>query len=214
MNENTLNKTHLRTIQYWFEDGIVEISFGVVLLFLAASYYVDVLMPDSLLANLFYGMFILILIGGWFVVNKAVTWLKERITYPRTGYVSYKREKDSGKPRRLVIAMLVGALVSAGTVILVVQRPMGLNVMPAAGGLMLGLVLGLIGFRTALPRFYIPAAFGLLFGFGLTFSGIGNMLGLAILYSATALLLIVTGIIVLNRYLRANPAPAEAGDDQ
>ncbi len=214
MNADTLNKTHLRAIQYWFEDGIVEIAVGVLFLLLAGYFYVDATQPDSLLANLLGGLFVLLLVSGWYLVGWIIKLLKERLTYPRTGYVAFRRDKNSQKPVRLALALSVGALMAAMFATLALNPPMGLNFMPLGSGLVMALVFGLIGYRTALPRFYLLAAFGLVLGAGLGLSQIGNGLGMTAIYALMALALIGTGLVILSRYLRQNPAPAEASDGQ
>ncbi|RPH61577.1 MAG: hypothetical protein EHM81_03975 [Chloroflexi bacterium] len=214
MNADTLNKTHLRAIQYWFEDGIVEIAVGVLFLLLAGYFYVDATQPDSLLANLLGGLFVLLLVSGWYLVGWIIKLLKERLTYPRTGYVAFRRDKNSQKPVRLALALSVGALMAAMFATLALNPPLGLNFMPLGSGLVMALVFGLIGYRTALPRFYLLAAFGLVLGAGLGLSQIGNGLGMTAIYALMALALIGTGLVILSRYLRQNPAPAEASDGQ
>jgi hypothetical protein len=211
MNTN-MNKTQLRTIQYWFEDGIVEITVGILLMLLAAFFYIDAIMPDSLMTSLFFGSFVLVLLGSFYVAGKVITWLKEHITYPRTGYVSY-RQKGNRK-RRMMLALVIGMAVAAMLAFIVINRPFGLNIMPIATGMVIALVSGLIGFRTGLPRFYTLAAFGLVLGTSITVSGIGGSLGLAMLYAAAGLAYLCVGLLTLNHYLQMNPTPAEAGNDQ
>jgi hypothetical protein len=214
MNVNTLNKTHLRAIQYWFEDGIVEIAVGALFLLLAGYFYVDTTQPDSLFANLLGGLFVLLLVSGWYLVGWIIKLLKERLIYPRTGYVAFRRDKNSSKPLRLALALIVGALMGAMFATLALNPPLGLNFMPLGSGLVMALVFGLIGYRTALPRFYGLAAFGLVLGAGMGLSQIGNGLGMTAIYALMALALISTGLVILSRYLRQNPAPAEASDGQ
>jgi hypothetical protein len=97
---------------------------------------------------------------------------------------------------------------------LALNPPLGLNFLPLGSGLVMALVFGLLGYRTALLRFYLLAAFGLVLGAGLGLSQIGNGLGMTAIYALMALALISTGLVVLFRYLRQNPAPAEASDGQ
>jgi hypothetical protein len=210
MNENTLNKTHLRTIQYWFEDGIVELGIGGLFLLLGIYLYLQATLEIRFLAELLSGAFALVFIGGWYLAGRFIRSAKERITFPRTGYVAYKRDRNAKKPVRLALAMIIGSLVSGGVIVLIARHPLGMNLIPTITGLAVAIVLGLIGFRTRLPRFYLPAVFGLLCGIGLSVSGIGNILGIAWLYLATAFVLLISGAIVFRRYLIANPAQPES----
>ena len=210
MNENKLNKTYLRTIQYWFEDGIAELGIGGLFLLLGIYFYLQATLENGFLADLLSASFVLIFIGGWYLAQYFIRSLKERITFPRTGYVAYKFDKNNKKILRIALAIIVGALVSAALLMFFSSRPLGIdNIMPAATGLAIAIVLGVMGLYTGLPRFYIPAVFSLLCGVGLTMSGIENILGTAFAYLATALVLLVTGAIVFRRYLNTNPAPAD-----
>lgn len=214
MNEKTLNKVHLRAIQYWFEDGLAELGLGGFFLLLGLYFYLQTTLKNDFLLGLLAATFLLIFLGGWYLTGRFVRAAKEKITFPRTGYVAYKSNPKRHKPLRLALAMLVSALISAGLIGLNAQRPLGLDLLPAATGLGMAIVLGLIGFRTRLPRFYLPALFGLLCGISLTLSGYENLFGIALLYLACALVLGLSGTIVFSRYLRTHPAPSEASDDQ
>ena len=65
MNENKLNKTYLRTIQYWFEDGIAELGIGGLFLLLGIYFYLQATLENGFLADLLSASFALIFIGGW-----------------------------------------------------------------------------------------------------------------------------------------------------
>jgi hypothetical protein len=209
MNEEMINKAHLRTIQYWFEDGLAEIAGGGLFLLLGVYFYLQATLEKGFLAEILGGIFVLVFLGGWYLTGRFVRSGKEHISIPRTGYVAYKRDKNKRKPLRLALTLTISALFSAGMIVLATMRPFGLDVLPAAGGLAIALVLGLMGFRSGLPRFYVPAAVGLLGGLGLSISGRGDIPGMAIVYIFTALVLIANGGIALYRYLQANPVPAE-----
>jgi hypothetical protein len=210
MNEKTLNKTYLRTIQYWFEDGIVELGMGGMFLLLGIYFYLEATLKDSYLAEQLSAAFLLIFLGGWYLMGKFIRSAKERITFPRTGYVAYKLDKGNKKYLRLALALIVGMLVSGALLMLLSSRPLGIdNLLPASTGLVIAIVLGVMGSSTGLPRFYLLAVFGLLCGIGLTMSGIENDLGTAFVYLATAVVLLISGAIVFRRYLKTNPAPTD-----
>lgn len=210
MNENRLNKTQLRTIQYWFEDGIVELGIGSLFLLLGIYFYLQATLKNTYWVEQLSVAFVLVFVVGWYLIDSFIRSAKERITFPRTGYVAYKSDKNNKKLLRLVLAIIVGVLVSAGLLVMFSSRPLGIdNMLPAATGLTIAIVLGIMGFYTSLPRFYIPAVFGLLCGVGLTMSGSGNNLGTAFVYLTTAFVLIIIGAIIFRRYLKVNPVPAD-----
>jgi len=210
LDENKLNKTYLRTIQYWFEDGIVELGIGSLFLLLGIYFYLQATLENKVWVEQLSASFALVFILGWYLIDSFIRSAKERITFPRTGYVAYKPDKSNKKLVRLVLAIVVGVLVSAGLLVVFSSRSLPIdNLLPAATGLTITLVLGVMGFYTRLPRFYLPAVFGLLCGVGLTMSGSENTLGTAFLYLATAFVLIIIGAIIFSRYLKANPVPAD-----
>ena len=51
MEKVAWNKTLLRSIQYWFEDGIVEIVMGGMFLLVGIYFYLQVVMENSRLAE-------------------------------------------------------------------------------------------------------------------------------------------------------------------
>jgi hypothetical protein len=74
-------------------------------------------------------------------------------------------------------------------------------------------ILAMIGWKIALPRYYLIAAITLLTSIVLLFSGPGGNPGLAMLCGAMSLVLFASGGITLWRYLRHNPLPAESPDE-
>jgi hypothetical protein len=210
MNEETIHKAQLRGIQYWFEDGLAEIGTGGLFLLLGLYFYLQATLEKFFWGELLSGAFILIFLGGWYLAGRFVRTVKERITFPRTGYVAYQRNKNRKRPLRLALTLITASLFSGASIVLVSKRPLGMDIMPIVNGLTIAFVFGLMAFRTGLARLYLPAAIGLLCGLALSLNGTGNITGLALDYMATAFTLIASGVIVLRRYLNSNPGPEQA----
>jgi hypothetical protein len=204
-----LKKPQLRAIQYFYADGSFEFSFGGLCLLLAIYFTIQAAAPKSLLSNILDMGFILIVLGGSFLINRLVQALKERVTYPRTGYVAYKREYGLKRGVRLAMGMLIGALLSAFTIIAITKSPNVMDWMPGITGLIFAAVIAWLGYRSALPRFYLVALAVLLISVGLASSGIGNMSGLALVYGLTSLVLFVSGGVTLWKYLRSTRSPQD-----
>jgi len=81
--------------------------------------------------------------------------------------------------------------------------------MPIFSGILFGLVLAIIGWRTAISRFYLLALLSAVVGIALTFIGFENYPGLVAYYAAIAVILLFTGACVLRSYLRQNPVPRD-----
>jgi hypothetical protein len=85
--------------------------------------------------------------------------------------------------------------------------------MPGLGGLLFSGLWALVGWKIALPRFYLVAAASLLVGAGLLVSGVGRNLGMASLFGAESVFLFASGGVTLWKYLHQNPAPQESPDE-
>lgn len=196
---NEIDKTILRTRQYWYEDGLTEVSFGVACLLLALFFYLQVIAPpESTLATLLNSGMVLVLIGIILLTRYLVNWAKARLTYPRTGFVAY--QKSSGKQRWMAggLAMLIGAIVAAMTI----NEPASLAWMPAVTGLLIGAAMLYFAYRLGLLRFYLLSLAAILIGPGLSLAGIGNLPGLAWFYALFGLVFLVSGGLTLQSYLK------------
>jgi hypothetical protein len=71
----------------------------------------------------------------------------------------------------------------------------------------------IIGWKVALPRFYLIAIISFLAGTGLFINGIGSYLGWALSLGVMGTALLFSGGITLGNYLRQNPAPRELPDE-
>lgn len=188
-----------RTYGYFYIDGLAEIASGGMFILVGAWLVVMALVepgtPAAVVAAL--GLPVIIL-GGTYLLNRLVRSLKERYTYPRTGYVAYRREKRDSKRWILIGFVLL-------LPILLMLLPESWNELPLVIGAILGAVLVYLGYRMLVRRFYLPggAAVGLgvlcaLFvqsetlGAGLTFLGTGVLLG-------------ISGGLVLRSYLEEHP---------
>jgi hypothetical protein len=199
--KNELNKAVQRTQRYWHVDGLTEIAFGGICLMLGAYFYLEAVVPKGIpLANLLDAGFLLLILAGSLLAGRFVNAVKTRLTYPRTGYVAYRK---AGPYRRWISAalgMLIAFLASA----LLVSSPGSLDRMPAITGLILGAVLLYFGYKVGLMRFYVLSFVSLLAGFGLAFSGTGDQLGLAVFYGLISLALLISGGMTLRTYLKEN----------
>ncbi len=123
-----------KTKSYWYEDGLAEILAGLffvaVCLLLLADWQTPAGSPWKAAWSPLLMVFTLVwVVGG----RKAIGWLKERITYPRTGYVAYKRVQGS-KAARAVLGGVIGAAVSLAVVASLAYRQDIVRVIPLIMG--------------------------------------------------------------------------------
>ena len=199
-----LKHSQLRAIQYFYADGSFEFGFGLLCLLLGVYFFVETHVQGWLLAVV-DGSLVLVMIGGAWLINRLIKRLKERLTWPRTGYIKYRREEGPRRGWRVATGLVVGGLVGAIGAVLVTSLNIRLATMPVLTGFILGIVLGFLGWRARLPRFYLLA--GLSAATGLAVSGMENAIALAACYLAIGLLLFVSGGVTLWVYLRSTRPP-------
>ncbi len=103
MNDD-LKKPELRAIQYWLVDGVGELFVGFIFLLAVIVYYLQELSPGSLLSRVLGITSVILVCGGAFGGRWIIQRIKERTTYPRTGYVAYK----SGWKNKRDVAIAIG----------------------------------------------------------------------------------------------------------
>lgn len=199
-----------RTQQYWYEDGLVELSFGGMCVVLGIYFLVLSRLPEDSTAYQMLNMaFPLIIIGGGALAGRIVKSLKNRVTFPRTGFVAYRRESGRSRMWAIVFSILVGAIVA----VMFVTAPVSLAWMPAVSGGLIGLVLFILGTRLGLGRVQALGGGSILLGLGISLAGAGDTLGLGVYYSLFGLLVMVSGWLALRSYLRHTTPADDAGGE-
>lgn len=206
-----LAKVEKRTVQYYFSDGIPEMAWSVAS-FLLALYFLALATarprtPWAFVLNV--ALLPLFILGGW-AVNAVTRALKQRLTYPRTGYVSYRKPEGQQRVRRAALAGGATGLLAAILAVVLSRRASGLARMPLLSGLAFAPVFVLLAGRAGAARLYILAAVSAAAGIGLGLSGWGDLPGLAVFYGVVAASLFVSGFLACRRYLRENRLPDEA----
>jgi len=210
-------KTQLRAIQYQHVDGSFELTFGGAMLLMAASFYLVSQLPHPNSSPLLFAPLV-VFVGGSYFVDILVRRFRRQVTYPRTGFITYRKPRPLKRSTRLVIWVGAPLFTVLFLAVLFLNRskfPAGnqdsvLPVMPVFSGLLFTGLWAIIGWKIALPRFYLIAAASLLVTVGLFVSGVDAYLGMAMLIGAMGVFLCASGGLTLWRYLRRNPATEEA----
>jgi len=204
---NNMDKVLQRTRQYWFSDGIVEISIGALFLILGIYFYLQFLLPTGsiLLIGLQVG-FVFLLVGAIFLSRNLVNKLKSRLTIPRTGYVSYKR---ASRKQRMVSFGIV-CFIAGINVVLFLTTPLSLNWVPAITGLIVGSLWLISAYRVGLMRFNLQSILAYLLGVILSVSILDIYLALTLFYGILGCVLLLSGGWTLAAYLYRH-APKEEG---
>lgn len=201
-----LKKVEKQTYRFTFTDGLYDMAYGSLLIFIAIapilreilypSYIIFVILPASL-----------ILVLG-----------KRFITIPRIGIVKFNQNRTKSINKiRLLIAILVPI-----TVVMVVLTFLGIYnikvgeyIVPVGAGLFTLILLSLIAYSMDYPHFYLYAVS---IGLGIPLAELlepifGEPLDYLISFGISGTLILIYGIITLIKFLKKYPIPKEELSD-
>jgi MFS family permease len=155
--QNSIEQTIQRTRQYWYIDGFGEILTGVILLLLAILNLLSGLMISSPIAGLIISIgYPLVVLAGVIGGRKFVRTLKEKFTFPRTGFIQYNQPAPSIRKKRAITAGTVAFSISILTVIF--ARGLDDRWVTLGTGLIFAAFLVFFAMQIPLTRFYWLAA--------------------------------------------------------
>jgi hypothetical protein len=213
-----LKTSKLHAVQYQHVDGAFELTFGGAILLMAASIYLVYRLPNPDSSPLLFAP-LLVFSGAAFLIDNLVQRFRRRVTYPRTGFITFRKPQPLKRSMRLLIWIGVPLL----SVILLVLFFLVRSIFPAqsqdssfttiwpgfAGFLFTGMWV-IVGWKISLPRFYLIAAASLLVTVGLIISRVGIYLGMTLLFGAMGVLLFASGGVTLWKFLRSTPPPQDS----
>lgn len=198
-----INEIVQQTYQYFYVDGLPELATGAMYLLTGGLLAVILRVQPGPL-----GVFLTVLgipaviLGGIYLLNRLLQRYKGRMTYARTGYVSYRRERKDNK-RWIVIAV---ALLLP---VVLIFLPKSWRDLPLVVGGILGAVQIYLGYRMGIRRFYGEGAIAILLGVACALIVESEILGVAIIFLGTGIVLMAVGGLTLWRYLQAHPVTGE-----
>lgn len=214
MTTDPLRNAEKRAVRYWYADGTFEFSFGGMCLLLAAYFYAEHLLSATWTGPMMIAVFLLVMLGGGFLINRLVTLFKERVTFPRTGYVAFRRPTGATYWKRLLLLAALSAGMAALLVWLLMRQPAGFDWTAAATGLLFGAVVAYLGIAFGLPRFFAYAALSLALGLVVGWRNWPQNFGLTVFYGLLGGSLLLLGGLSLWKYLHDNPALQEDAHDE
>jgi hypothetical protein len=202
MNDPIKN-TMRKTLSYWYVDGLIELATGLLLVLVGLSYFaLAKLVPEAAARQVSsIGLPALILIGG-LVSRKAVSSLKERLTYPRTGYVALIKARAGQKLWTIAAAITV----SLGFVFISAQLKLDWLVY-VAPAFLAAMMVASIGYTYGLRRFYVLAIYILLLGLPMALLRLNDRLNLALFLIGCGSGFIISGALTLRSYLQTTQPP-------
>lgn len=210
MNNKITEHAEQRAMQYWVIDGIAELVMGGFFVILGLYFGAQAILPkDSTMGSILYPAMLLVFVGGGLAARSLIGRLKERLTYPRTGYVAYRQPSKKRRWLTLALAFGMAVLVSA----LFASAPASLAWIPAVMGLVIGAYWLYQGHRMEVLRFYALAALSVVVGTAITLAGVGETHGLPLYYAVIGLALVVSGGLTLRTYLRKTPVQPDEQEE-
>ncbi len=202
-----IEKIEKRTVRSFYEDGLFEIALGAVFLLLGGYFFAQAAAPEgSTLQDVLSILFVFVIGSSAFLASRILRFFKRRITYPRTGYVAFKK-KEPGPGKRVATAVVAG-IIGASLAALYSLSPSVRVLLPALNGLLLAVAVLFFANKIGLVRFFVLAGLSAATGFAVTAAGIGDIKGVSLYYGLFGAAVALSGLATLVVYLRRSPRPA------
>ncbi|MBI5086716.1 MAG: hypothetical protein HZB13_19235 [Acidobacteria bacterium] len=200
-----LSDLQSRPLRYWNIDGLPELMMGLVWILWGGSFILGESLPKGTARNVFWMFIPAILCLSGVASNWAVKRLKERITYPRAGFIEMKQPGGALRLATAAVAMVSAAALAA---LVVRARAAGIQTMISPiFGVLVSLAFLVASVRMKAPHYLALA--GLSLALGLAFGAF--QLGwesLNYLFLALGAVCSLAGAIRLALFLKRHPAGA------
>jgi hypothetical protein len=216
-----LKRAQLHAIQYQHVDGTFELTFGITLLLMAASFYgiSKITSPNVFLVNnIMPWVPLVVFVGGGFLVDALLKQFRLRVTVPRSGYIETRKPEPLKRSTRLAVWIGIPVLTIFLLAALFLNRGKFQTegqdtvtiLLPFFWGLILSGLWVIFGWKLRLPRFYLIAIVSLAVTTVLFLARMGGNLGTAVLLGAIGAALCASGGVTLWNYLRNTHLPADS----
>lgn len=216
MKNDTIEHTMRRTRRYWYVDGLWEIGYGCLFTIMGLLFYLQAFIPtESKFTDILEYAFPVLIIALVVLINWGVRKIKEHLTYPRTGMVTYRREKMSTRGW-LIAALFAAGSILAGSILYAlfqVWEP-ALEIIPVLLGFLGAAMTFFLAFANNLKRFYLLAGYSILIGFALAWIGITGMRMMGIYFVFLGIGLVFAGAFTLWNYLSQTSPPQEVFNER
>ncbi|MDD8027627.1 MAG: hypothetical protein PHI34_14085 [Acidobacteriota bacterium] len=200
-----------RTVRSFYDDGLFEIALGAIFLLLGVYFFGEIALPETSSLPMFLSSaFFFVIVFAGLLINKILRFLKQRITYPRAGYVSFRKERS---PKRRLTAGVIGAVTGASIPVLMQFIPSFRDMLPAFNGFLLGIVFLLLASKSGVARYFVLACISAFAGIALAAAGIGDIRGVSLHCALLGAAMVLSGLAALIVFLRRNKRAAEVPDE-
>ncbi|MDK2982403.1 MAG: hypothetical protein PWQ55_2750 [Chloroflexota bacterium] len=203
-----INETIKRTKRYWYVDGFSEIGIGLLLIVIILFNFLvgQIQTPVLQILLVVVGLPAVIVLGSR-GLSRVVVKLKEKYTYPRTGYIAYRTKTGSRRWKRVLLAGTVGLLAGALTSLLSGSLPLIYEQLFVT--VMIACAYTYIGYSIGLKRFYWIAGATIVLGLGLSLARLEEIRYFLTFFVGQGLIWIVSGLLALRQYFGGTQPPLE-----
>ncbi|HSM24782.1 MAG TPA: hypothetical protein VK856_07980 [Anaerolineaceae bacterium] len=189
------------TRKYWYVDGLSEITGGLIIFVAGLTYWfvASIEQTSGKLILLTIAQPAVIIIGS-LLAQKILPRIKERITYPRTGYLTFRKPPKNRRFKRILIVGLIAAIV--GALVTMVSTALPAQFLPFLSSVFLTVFSIYIAYQTAVSRFYTIGFLMLLLGAAISLINPGDTLPYTLFFCGIGLIWIISGVITLIFYLK------------
>ena len=193
-----------KALQYWWIDGLAELAFALEMIVISLYF---VLLPQIhseswrvIAASV--GMPIVFLVT-FYSAGKLVFYIKERITFPRTGYVRYPKRKAVSRRRRVIVGAVIG--LTTAVAVNLSREFLGENAQWIVTSTIMMMAMIYIGYLVGVYRYFVIGVLTFLWGIVMIWMGMPDGYEYACLFGGIGLINLVFGLVVFLKYLRRYP---------
>ncbi|PXF61073.1 MAG: hypothetical protein C4B59_05800 [Candidatus Methanogaster sp.] len=199
--EINLKELEKKAFRSYHEDGIWDIFLGLIMMAMAVNAFLSKIgVPELQTMIAFIGLelvAVIFLIAG-----------KKRITVPRIGHVKFGKTRRAKLTKvKIVLALSVIFGLVALALGIIMQGDSSGVLLPLAWMVNALIVFSVMAYFMDFPRLYI---IGILYAMVLPIDVALHEFGIAyIIFGIAATIILVMGLVILSRFLRDHPLPAE-----
>lgn len=197
-----------RAYANWLEDGLYEIGLGILLTGVGTLRAIIHFAGEKSAAYYWLsGGLFLFMIGSVWVGQRIGKVLKERITYPRTGFLAFKPPTyNFERILKLFVLLILGGILGGMVGVLATQQnqqEVG-GIVTITQGIIAAIAFIYTAKRVEINRFYYLAVISIEIGLALGMFRVGVVLGVSFFYLSIGLVMVVSGCIALVHFLSSH----------
>jgi len=201
MTTSSIQDIEKRTQRYWFDDGLWDLGFGIVCLLIGiVSFILFFTQLEGVLGMVFVLAQTLIIIGSFSAIGKVISYFKERITYPRAGYVVYRKPAARDKVKRILRSFFIAAFIG-GLVSMLASLSVTRNYLAVITAGLMGMMAFYLGIRFGVLRYILISVITVALGFFISVFHLENDASIAGIFCGMGILWLLSGGITLWHFL-------------